>query len=314
MAAGSRWLLWSYGLVALLALILFGRVSLMANLFLGTWLPLPLLLVGWRLGILEAALLALTGALFVLALNPGVAVFQDNLGLWMIMLMGLILTVCHHRDWPDGTAIMFTVVFLGFLSLVFFLGQAYFQGLGPVGLWEKKSQELADSLTKMMGEAGVGLSDFRLMGLPRVEIQNLLIQVLPALVLINLALVAWVNVLAAQRLGNLWGWNNLGEPLSLWASPEWLVFFLVAAGFALLAPFPGVRQAGLNLVLVLGFVYFCQGMAVISALLQRFQLPWVLRSLLYILAFMNPLMIVVMILGLTDLWLDFRRLQPPQET
>jgi uncharacterized protein YybS (DUF2232 family) len=312
--AGSRWLLWSYGLLALVALILVGRVSLTASLFLGTWLPLPLLLVGWRLGTLEAALLALAGALFVFALNPGVAVFQDNLGLWMILLMGLILTACHQRGWPDGSAIMFTVVFLGFLSLVFFVGQAYFQGLGPVALWEKKSQELAESVTKMMGEAGVGLSDLRVMGLPRMEIQHLLIQVLPALVFINLALVAWANVLVAQRLGDLGGWSNLGEPLSQWASPEWLVFFLAAAGFALLAPFPWVRQAGLNLVLVLGFVYFCQGMAVISALLQRFQLPWVLRWLVYILAFMNPLMIVVMILGLTDLWLDFRRLQPPQET
>jgi uncharacterized protein YybS (DUF2232 family) len=311
---GSRWLLWSYGLVALLALIAFGRVSLMTSLILGTWLPLPLLLVGWRLGTLEAVLLAFLGVLFVFALNPGLAAFQDNLGLWMLMLMGLVLTVCHHRDWPDGSAIMFTVLFLGLLSLVFFLGQAFLQGLGPAGLWEKKSQELADSLTKMMGEAGVGMSDLRVMGLPRLEVQHLLIQVLPALVLINLALVAWVNVLVTQKLGTIWGWNNLGEPLSLWTSPEWLVFFLVAAGFSLLAPFPGVRQAGLNLLLVLGFVYFCQGMAVISALLQRFNLPWVLRCLAYILAFMNPLLIVVMILGLTDLWLDFRRLQPPQET
>jgi uncharacterized protein YybS (DUF2232 family) len=291
-----------------------GRVSLTASLLLGTWLPLPLLLVGWRLGTLEAALLALVGALFAFALNPGVAVLQDNLGLWMILLMGLILTACHHREWPDGSSIMFAVVVLGFLSLLFFLGQAYLQGLGPAGLWEKKSQELTDSLTKMMSEAGVGLSDLRLMGLPRVEIQHLVIQVLPALVLINLALVAWANILVVHGLGSLWGWDNLGEPLSHWSSPEWLVFILVAAGFALLAPFPGVRQAGLNLLLILGFVYFCQGLAVISALLQRFQLPWVLRGLVYVLAFMNPLMIVVMILGLTDLWLDFRRLQPSQET
>lgn len=311
--AGSRWLLWSYGLVALLVLILFGRVNLTASLFLGTWLPLPLLLVGWRLGTLEAALLALVGSLFVFALNPEVAAFQDNLGLWMIMLMGLTLTVWHRRGWPDGSGIMFTVVFLGFLSLVFFLAQAYFQGLGPVGLWEKKSQELTNSLTKMLGEAGVGFSDLRVMGLPRLEIKNLIIQVLPAMVLVNLALVAWVNVLVVHRLGSLWGWDNLGEPLSHWASPEWLVFFLAAAGFALLAPFLWVRQTGLNLLLVLGFVYFCQGMAVIAALLQRFQLPWVLRGLVYVLAFMNPLMILMMILGLSDLWLDFRRLQPSRE-
>ena len=311
--AGSRWLLWSYGLVALLALILFGRVSPTASLFLGTWLPLPLLLVGWRLGTREAALLVAAGVAVVFALNPGVAVFQDNLGLWLILLLGLILTVCHHRGWPEGSAIICAVVVLGLLGLVFFLGQAFFQGLSPVALWEQKSREVTDSLARMLSDAGMSFSDLRLMGLPRVDVQNLLIQVLPALVLINLALMAWVNILVVQRLGTLWGWDDPGEPLSQWASPEWLVFFLVAAGFALLAPLPWVRQAGLNLLLVMGFVYFCQGLAVISALLQRYQLPWILRSLVYVLAFMNPLMLVVMILGLTDLWLDFRTLQPPRE-
>jgi len=312
--AGSRWLLWSYGLVALLALILFGRMSPVASLLLGTWLPLPLLLVGWRLGTGGAALLALAGAVFVVGLNPEVSVFQDNLGMWLILLMGLILTVCHRRGWPDGSAIIFTVVMLGLLGLLFFLGQAFFQGLSPMGLWEQKSRELTEALSRMLSEAGMSFGDLRLMGLPRVDVQNLFIQVLPALALINIALLAWVNILVVQRLGILWGWHDLGEPLSHWASPEWLVFFLVAAGFALLAPYPWARQSGLNLLLVMGFVYFCQGIAVISALLQRYQLPWMLRGVVYVLAFMNPLMLVVMILGLADLWLDFRMLQPSRET
>ena len=312
--AGSRWLIWSYGLVALFVLILFGRGNPMATLLLGTWLPLPMLLVGWRLGTWAAALLALAAALLVFALNPGVAVFQDNLGLWMILLMALILTFCHHRGWPEGSGIIMTVAALGLLGLVFFLGQAFFEGLSPAALWEQKSRELTEALARMFQEAGMSFSDLRLMGLPRVDVEKLLIQVLPALALINLSLVAWVNILVVQRLGTIWGWDDLGAPLSQWASPEWLVFFLVAAGFALLAPLLWVRQAGLNLLLVMGFVYFCQGLAVISALLQRYHLPWVLRGLVYILAFMNPLLLVVMILGLTDLWLDFRTLQPPWET
>ena len=312
--AGSRWLIWSYGLVALFVLILFGRGNPMATLLLGTWLPLPLLLVGWRLGTWAAALLALAAALLVFALNPGVAVFQDNLGLWMILLMALILTFCHHRGWPEGSGIIMTVAALGLLGLVFFLGLAFFEGLSPAALWEHKSRELTEALARMFQEAGMSFSDLRLMGLPRVDVEKLLIQVLPALALINLSLVAWVNILVVQRLGTLWGWDDLGAPLSQWASPEWLVFFLVAAGFALLAPLLWVRQAGLNLLLVMGFVYFCQGLAVISALLQRYHLPWVLRGLVYILAFMNLLLLVVMILGLTDLWLDFRTLQPTRET
>lgn len=311
--AGSRWLIWSYGLVALLALILLGRLDPMASLFLGTWLPLPLLAAGWRLGIGEAVLLALAGVLFVFALNPGTAVLLDSLGLWMLLLMGLILTVCQHRGWLAGSAILFTVVTLGFLFLMLFLGQAWFQGLSPLDLWGQKAGELTDSLRNMLQEAGIDFSDLRMVGLPRVEFQELLVKILPALVLVNIALVAWVNVVVVRKLASLWGWNEWGEPLSHWVSPEWLVFILAAAGTALLTPWPWVRQAGLNLLLVLGFMYFCQGIAVMAGLFQRYQIPWALRGLGYILAFMNPLMIVVMILGLMDLWLDFRKLQTPRE-
>ncbi len=312
--AGSRWLLWVGALMVQCALILFGRMSPMASLFIGTWLPLPLLLVGWRLGTAAAALLALGGAALVVILNPAWSVFQNNLGLWMVFLLGLILTACHQRGWADGSSIMFAVAALGGLSLVFFLGQAYVQGMSPLGLWQEKAREFTDTLTKMLGESGITFSDLRVLGLPKVDLQKLLIQVMPALVLINLAMVAWVNVLAVKWLANLWGWEDLGEPLSQWASPEWLVFVLVAAGFTLLTPWLGIRQAGLNLMLVMGFVYFCQGIAVIAAVLQRFRLPLVLRGLVYVLAFMNPLMLVVMILGLIDLWLDFRMQRPPQET
>ena len=311
--AGRR-LLWSSALLALWALILFGRLSPMASLFLGTWLPLPLLLAGWRLGTGGAALLALAGALLVVVLNPALTVFQNNLGLWMILLMALVLTACHQRGWQNGSGILLAVAALGALSLVFFLGQAYVQSMSPLELWGEKAREFTDTLTKMLGESGITFSDLRVLGLPQVDLQGLLVQVMPALVLINLAMTAWINVLAAQWLANLWGWDDPGDPLSQWASPEWLVFLLVAAGFSLLIPWAGLRQAGLNLLLIMGFIYFCQGMAVISAVLQRYRLPFVLRGLVYVLAFMNPLMIVVTILGLTDLWLDYRMFQPPRET
>ncbi len=312
--AGSRRLIWSYGLVALLSLIFLGRLGPMAALVLTTWLPLPLLVVGWRLGIAEAAVLALAGALFVFALDPGLAVLFESLGLWLLLLMGLILAICRHRGWPAGSAITCTVLALGLSFLVFFLGQALFQGLSPLALWSQKGGEFTGSLKNMLQDMGMDFSDLQVVGLPRIELQELVIKILPALMVVNLALVAWVNVVVARWLARLWGWGDWGEPLSHWVIPEWLVFALVAAGLALLAPWPWVRQVGLNLVLILGFMYFCQGVAVMAALFQRYQVFWGLRGLGYILAFMNPIMIGVMILGLIDLWLDFRRLQPSRET
>ncbi len=309
----SRRLTWSYGLVALLSLILLGRTSPMAALFLSTWLPLPLILVGWRLGTTEAGVLALLGGLFIWVLAPGPAALFENLGLWLLLLMGLSLTVCRQRGWPAGSAILWTVVGLGVLFLILFLGQALFQGVSPQALWEQKGGEFSLSLKDTLQQMGMDFSDLQVMGLPRMEFQELVTRILPALMVINLALVAWVNVLVARRWASLWGWGEWDEPLAHWTSPEWLVFVLVAAGLALLAPWPLVRQLGLNLVLILGFMYFCQGVAVMAGLFQRFQVPWVLRGLGYLLAFMNPLMIVVMVLGLTDIWLDFRRLQPSPE-
>ncbi|MFZ2089468.1 MAG: DUF2232 domain-containing protein, partial [Desulfobaccales bacterium] len=167
--AGRR-LLWSSALLALWALILFGRLSPMASLFLGTWLPLPLLLVGWRLGTGGAALLALAGALLVVVLNPALTVFQNNLGLWMILLMALVLTACHQRGWQNGSGILLAVAALGALSLVFFLGQAYVQSMSPLELWGEKAREFTDTLTKMLGESGITFSDLRVLGLPQVDL------------------------------------------------------------------------------------------------------------------------------------------------
>jgi hypothetical protein len=311
--AGSRRLIWSYGLVALSTLIFLGRLNPMAALVLSTWLPLPILVVGWRLGTAEAAVLALAGALFVLALDPRMAVLLESLGLWLLLLMGLMLTICQHRGWSAGSAMVWTVVALGLLLLTLFLGQAIFHGLNPLALWNQKGGELTNSLKTMLQDLGMDFSDIQVAGLPRVEFQELVVKILPALMVVNLALVAWVNVVVVRWLARLWGWGEWGEPLAHWVIPEWLVFVLVAAGLALLAPWPWVRQVGLNLLLILGFMYFCQGMAVMAALFQRYQVFWGLRGLGYILAFMNPLMIGVMILGLMDLWLDFRRLQPSQE-
>ncbi len=311
--AGSRLGIWLVCLVALLVLILFGHVNPLAYLLLGTWLPLPLLLVGWRLGTGAAVLLALAGILAVFALTPGASFLLDNLGLGMILLMGLILIACCRRGWPTGSAIMFSVVGVGLVYAVFFLGQAYFQNLTPVALWDQKTREVAQDFIKMLKETGMDSPSFEVMGLSGVSVQDLVTRLVPALVLINAGLVAWLNMLVGRRLVSSWGWGDLGEPLSQWSSPEWLIFFFLGAGFALLAPLAWMRQVGLNLLVILGFVYFCQGMAVIAGLLQRFQVHWFLRGLAYLLAFLNPLMILVVILGLIDLWLDFRRLRPPRE-
>lgn len=277
-------------------------------------MPLPVLLVGWRLGPGAAALLALAGMAVLGVLYPLGAMFLDFPGPGFPLLLGLSLALGSHRGWPWGTAILVTVAALGVISLGLFLGQAYFQNLPPQAWWAQKSGEVARLAVQMLQDTGISPPDPQILGLPLGDFQELVRQVFPALVLINLGLTAWLNVLAARLLLGSWRGEAPGEPLSRWASPEWFIFVFLASGFSLLAPLSWLRLLGLNLLLLGALLYFFQGLAVMAHLCQRFQVPLVLRGVGYILAFLNPIILLVMILGLLDLWLDFRRLQPPPQS
>jgi hypothetical protein len=52
---------------------------------------------------------------------------------------------------------------------------------------------------------------------------------------------------------------------------------------------------------------------VIAAWFQRFRLPLFLRCIGYPLMFWIPIPLLVITLGLMDLWVDFRRLHQPQD-
>jgi len=88
---------------------------------------------------------------------------------------------------------------------------------------------------------------------------------------------------------------------------------LLGAGFLLLAPVTGARFIGLNLLLVVAVIYFCQGVAVVATWFHRLGLPRVLRMIGYPLLFLHPFFFVIITLGLLDLWLDFRRLHQPKD-
>lgn len=310
---GNRLLIWSLGLVSLMLLFIGGQHHPLAYLLLGGLMPLPVLLVGRRLGTWPACLLALAAAILVVSRNPGLETVTEHLGLGEMLLIGLCLGALQNRGWPAPRAILVTVTVLVLGMLAFFLGQALYLGVSPVAQWTQKTQEILAVLDKVMEGTGVGSQGLQTLGASAEEIRSRLAQILPSMVVINTALVAWVNTVLGRRLSQWFDWVDAEPPLFLWFNPEWLIFLVLGAGFLLLAPVSAIRLISLNLLFLLGFLYFCQGMAVMAALFHRLQIPWFLRLVGYLILFMNPIFIVIMILGLMDLWLDFRRLHRPQD-
>ena len=147
------------------------------------------------------------------------------------------------------------------------------------------------------------------------------------LVAITVGLVPAIAALGAAFMVTLnlicfWRWFGKGRlayplfgDLALWHTPEWLIWVLLATGFALFAPIPAVREIAIDGFICTAAIYFCQGLAIIAYYFRMLAMPLAFRSgalLLLGLAAIQPVFaILVCTLGIFDMWVDFRRVKPP---
>jgi uncharacterized protein YybS (DUF2232 family) len=300
-------------LVALLVGFLGAQVNPLVYLVAGVLAPLPVLIIGRRSGELAAGALAVAGAVIIFSLHPALETIWQNLGFLNLLLMGVMLASLQCRGVSAPQAIMVTVAALTVGALLVFLGQAFFMGISPQDLLAQKSAEIMDTVRKVLGDTADGAPGSLVPGVDPAQVEAILQRLLPGLLVTNMALVAWLNVVLSRQLILLLGWGAPDPPLYHWAAPEWLIFVLLGAGFLLLVPVAGARFFGLNLLMVVAVLYFCQGVAVVATWFHRLGLPRLLRMIGYPLLFLNPFFFVIITLGLLDLWLDFRRLHQPKD-
>ena len=305
--------IWFFCLAALLVGFLGAQVNPLVYMAAGVLAPLPVLIIAWRSGQLAAGALALAGAVVLFSLHPALETLWQNLGFLNLLVMGVMLGVLQCRGVTAPQAIMVTVAALTVAALLLFLGQAVFMGISPQDLLAQKSAEVMESIRKVLGDGAGGVSDSLVPGVAPDQVEAILQRLLPGLLVTNMALVAWLNVVLSRQIIFLLGWGAPDPPLYLWAAPEWLIFVLLGAGFLLLVPLGGARFFGLNLLMVVAVIYFCQGVAVVATWFHRLGLPRLLRMIGYPLLFLNPFFFVIITLGLLDLWLDFRRLHQPKD-
>ena len=93
-----------------------------------------------------------------------------------------------------------------------------------------------------------------------------------------------------------------------WKAPERLIWLLITAGVLFFAATGLLKQIGLNLLIVLLLVYYIQGLAIVTELFERKQIPTFMRVMGYAMVLLfNPLPLIVAGIGVFDLWIDFRK-------
>jgi uncharacterized protein YybS (DUF2232 family) len=95
-------------------------------------------------------------------------------------------------------------------------------------------------------------------------------------------------------------------PFAEWRLPDKLVAVIIVAGVFVMLPGAILNDVGLNMIFLVGTLYFFQGLSVINALLTRWQAPfWIL--IVSLVFFQVYGFIFLAVLGLADVWADFRK-------
>ncbi len=281
------------------------------------WLAVPMtsalaLLLCWRFG---TAAVALVGAGAV-----GATVLGSAQGLWLwwipaAALVGAWMGVREEGSGPSpGQRAWMLAPALALAAALPWL--AHYRDMVAVvdrGLVAGDAQML--ELMRQLGTSGD-----RLGGLEKAVSQNATMRHAALPHLIPTVLFLWVAVLVvlgralAARLARALRWPRLSRTsLRDWRLPDAALWTFLAGLALVLTPWSAWAPTGWTLLLNAGLGYCVQGVAVVESLLLARGVPppvVVLTMLFAFLIFMPYFILAAAALGLSDVWLDYRRLEP----
>jgi uncharacterized protein YybS (DUF2232 family) len=141
------------------------------------------------------------------------------------------------------------------------------------------------------------------------QLQDLTKRLFPALVVTSIFSIIWLNLIVGH-----WLFKKKDpaltkqDALQNWRLPEMMVWLVILAAIAAILPQASFNTFGINLGLALGFLYFAQGLAILSSMLTTWTVSPLLKVLIYSMLFLQSYgMALLAALGLTDVWIDFRK-------
>jgi uncharacterized protein YybS (DUF2232 family) len=268
--------------------------------------PFPLLVVRLRSGTIAAVLAALSAAALLGAVLGGPQ------GLAYLMLVAPVLLIAESmargRGMVRGSAWAFAILALEIgTALLFANPQMEAMALAPLE-HSRSAEFLRDMRESVPPEQVDAFSEQVTTTYEAMRI------IYPAAYIISVAVIVLLNAsllrLYLRRRDP--GWLDAGEFEGVrWPFPLAVAF--VATGLAVLSPL--LRPAAYNGLLILAFFFGLQGLAVVSFYAQRLAAPPLLRAAVLVLVLINPWAPQILaLIGLFDIWFDFRKWAEPPET
>lgn len=303
----ARDVLIPYGIFLVILLVAFVAPPL--GMFVGMLTPVPLILVYLQRGKV-AGLITITGVGLVLwfLVGPQLAIaFMTAYG-----VMAAAMGEATRLGFPFEKIISISTLAPTVLTLLMlFAGLAGEEGSSMKAL-EGTLKKAAENYIQVLEQSGESPENLKTI---RASVENAAptaARIVPSFILVSTLAGAVLNFLAVRYLWFRFYSRQFfeGVEVSRWMLPDVVVWVLIAAIGSMIFG-PGIIQVvGMNLSIIFLFLYFLQGLSVVTHILKVKSFPKWVWVLVFILIPLNPMFFgLVMGMGLFDIWVDFRKIR-----
>lgn len=275
--------------------------------------PLPILYYYSRTGRIQGLTIFII-SFSVVALLLTISGQMTHLPFLLISgIVGVLISEIFRRNYSIEMTVILPVTVLTILWLSFILFQSFALGKQPWDLVEDYIAINIQESIQFYAQLDIPSQQIDLIRDNLKQITHFFAYIFPALLLVSASFTVWINTMAAREIfqrNSMW-YPDFGD-LSQWKAPEKLIWILITSGILLLIPVEWAQFLGFNLVIICLFLYLLQGLSIISFIFKTKKIHRIFRIPCYVLIFAQQYIIMLVIaVGVFDLWVDFRRFFKP---
>lgn len=278
-------------------------------------IPLPLLFYYSKLGrfrgmlILAVSLVIVSLTLRHLGYHPVVP------HLLLLGSLGPILSEVLRKNYSIEVTVLYSASALLFLGMFVLAYYSAVRWESPLHVIESYIAATVRENIDAYAQLGGAHDRIELLKRHSEQITRVFFGLFPSIVLVGAMFFAWFTIIAGKVLfvkNGMW-YPDFGD-LSRWKLRDRYVWLVIISGLLVLLPLGHVKIVGLNMLIIMLFLYLLQGLAVINFFFNAKRIPAFVRIIGYFLIFAQQFVLLLVVgLGLIDVWVDFRKLQKAKQ-
>jgi uncharacterized protein YybS (DUF2232 family) len=231
-------------------------------------------------------------------------------------MAGLFIAQIAAQNGSVEKIIIYPALFIIAAICFYFIYSGFVISVNPWHLVEKYIAAAIEENIKLYSQLPFKAEDINFFKDNKKNMIDGITQIFPSLVIIASTLLIWANFLLGKKILGKAGivWPKFAA-LARWKAPDLLIWIFIISGGLYFVPHKDLNFFSLNIFLIACFIYFLQGLAIVSFLFQSKNVPLFFRYIFYFLiAVQQFLMIPIVAVGLFDIWIDFRKFFQKDQT